>query len=63
MGCAALGHAPDLLARTTYETNPIGRENPVLHSQILSLAASGRKDEAVAALAQHIENNKAIIEA
>lgn len=49
--------------RTTYETNPIGRENPVLHSQILSLAASGRKDEAVAALAQHIENNKAIIEA
>lgn len=47
--------------RTTYETNPIGRQNPVLHSQILRLAAEGNRDAAVRALAAHIENNKAII--
>ena len=47
--------------RTTYEADPIGRHNPVLHSQILRLAAKGETDDAVGALAAHIQNNKAII--
>ena len=47
--------------RTTYETDPIGRQNPVLHSQILRMAAEGDTDAAVRALEAHIANNKGII--
>lgn len=47
--------------RTTYEADPIGRQNPVLHSQILQLVGEGNTDAAVRALEAHIANNKGII--